>query len=187
MTVKEVLKTTATLLGREDVSGYLNDPMVEVGDDTLSALNILVGLVNLVVSELSGTYIPLVKTETVPVENGRVYFTALSETALKIQRVFSGAGKQIDYGYHPEYIIVDGENQVIVEYEYQPSNLGLEDSVGYNERQVSKRVIAYATAAEFCLTEGSFDKAVLWHERYCEEIKAICFPVNSKIKQRSWV
>jgi hypothetical protein len=187
MTVKEVLKTTATLLGREDVSGYLNDNSVEVGEDTLSALNVLVGLVNLVVNELSGTYIPLVKTETVPVENGRVYFSVLSETALKIQGVYSTAGKKIDYGYHPEYIIVNGQKQITIEYEYQPSNLGLEDSVGYNERQVSKRVIAYATAAEFCLTEGSFDKAVMWHERYVEEIKAICFPVNSKIKQRSWV
>lgn len=187
MTVKEVLKTTAMLLGREDVSGYLDESNKDVGEDTLSSVNVLVGLVNLVISELSNSYIPLVKTETVSVSGGKVYFSTLSETALKIQKVFVGADREIDFSYHPEYITVDGQSEVMVQYEYLPSNRGLEDDVGYTERQVARRVLAYGTAAEFCITEGSFDKAVMWHERYVEELKSICLPTNSKIKTRSWV
>jgi hypothetical protein len=187
MTVKEVLKTTAMLLGREDVSEYLDGTNENIGEDTLSSVNVLVGLINLVISELSNSYIPLVKAETVSVSGGKIYFSDLSETALKIQKVFVGADKEINFSYHPEYIAVDGQTEVRVQYEYMPSNRGLDDEVGYSERQVARRVLAYGTAAEFCITEGSFDKAVMWHERYVEELKSICLPINSKIKTRSWV
>lgn len=187
MTVKDVLKTTALVLGREDVCNYLENPSTDVGEDTLSTINVLVRLLNLVVSELSGTYIPLAKTEDITPIDNKIYFSELSENALKIKKVLSPLGKEIAFSFYPEYIVVNSGSTVSVQYEYLPANLDLEDKVGYSESQVPKRVLAYGTAAEFSITEGSFSKAVMWHERYVEEIKSICFSGNSQIKQRSWV
>ena len=185
MKIKDVIKITAALLGREDVTLYLSSSG-EAKESTLSAVNLMTTLANLVINELAGSYIPILKSEKVFATGGRIYYKNLSENALKIVRVIGEDGCEKDFSYSPSYITVPNGTYE-VEYQYSPCNYGIDETIGYEEKDVPARVLAYGTAAEFCLTEASFEQAVTWHQRYADGIAKICLPSNSVIKKRSFI
>ncbi|MBP5467330.1 MAG: hypothetical protein J6Y43_07210 [Clostridia bacterium] len=184
MTVKDIIKATAVFLGRERVLNYL-----ETGEnsdtDVYSCVNTLTRCANIVINELVCTYIPMKKKETVFTENGRVYFAALSETILKVEKV-TFDGEEIYYKICDEYIDTLFPS-VTIEYSYIPSNYGIDENTGYSERDIPSRVIAYGVAAEYCLTERAFDESVMWHKRYSDSLSEIVRPKNAKIKDRSFL
>ena len=108
MKIKDVVKLTALLLGREDVTSYLEDEENEnVGSDTVSSVNVITQLVNLVVSELATSFVPLVCGEELSPVQGKIYFTELKNTPLKVVRVSDGRGAEVNYTQYPEFIAVD--------------------------------------------------------------------------------
>ncbi len=183
MSIKEILKNAALLLGRDNVIDYCNG--VTVNDDTLRTVNNMTGLINLVLSELACTYIPMVKRETVSASNGKIYYKDLTENALKILGVYNTSGGEVYFKQNAQYLTVNA-NSVVVEYEYSPSNYGFDDEIGYQEKDVSARVLAYGLCAEFSISEGKFDQAVMWHKRYVDALSEICVPKNSHVKERRW-
>lgn len=185
MTVKEIIDATANVVGRKDVSEYLNNAKKE-SEDTLLTVNKLVSLLNMILSELAGTFIPMIKSENVFVNNGRVYFTDLSCKALEILRVLSPNGREINYKQTAEFISVSAD-KVIIEYSFVPPTYDLTSTIGYTEREVSKSTLIYGLCAEYCVCTGAFDEAVLWHDRYVEAVKETRKVKNSKIKGRCWV
>ena len=46
MLVKDIIKTTSSMLNRQDVLDYLNDKTQDAGQDTLPTINLLVNLLN---------------------------------------------------------------------------------------------------------------------------------------------
>ena len=185
MTVKDVLKTSANMLGREDIVSYLSDGQT-FGEDTLPAVGIMVSLLNLVISELSGTFIPMVKIEEKQVTDGKVYYSSLTERCLRVVSVKDLSGMDVDYGYTPEYMQL-GLNKVYVEYEYAPHNYGLDEVIGYDENLVSVGTLAYGLCAEYSICKGSFDEAVMWHERYVQSVRDRKKIKNATVKKRSFV
>ena len=185
MTVKEIIKNTALIYGREDVVNYLNGSTIK-GEDTLPTVNILVGLLNLVVSELAGTFIPMIKQETVTVTDGKIYYKDLSERIVRILNVYSVNGGETDYGTSVEFIRVK-ENSVIIEYEYVPPRYGLEDEIGYTEKDVTAAALSYGLCAEYAISLSDFDQAVAWHNRYVDAISNLRKVKNVKIKGRAFV
>ena len=63
----------------------------------------------------------------------------------------------------------------------------LSDTIGYTEKQVGKRILAYGLCAEFSIAEGRFNEAVTWHKRYVDALSEICLPENSYIKARRFM
>lgn len=183
MTVKDIIKKTAVFLGRERVLAFL-----ETGEttdtDVYACINTLTRCANIVINELACTYISMKKKETVQTDNGRLYFSALSETVLKIESVKYGT-EETSYKICDEYIDTLFPT-VTIEYSYIPSNYGIDDVTGYSERDIPSRVIAYGVAAEYCLTERAFDESVMWHKRYSDSISEALKPKNVKIKDRSF-
>ncbi len=186
MTVKDVLKATCAMVNREDVLDYLNDKNTVPSEDTLSAVNIMTALSNLVIGELAGTFIPMVKSERVVTTDKKVKYADLSERCLRILAVYNDKNEKIFYRHTPEYMIVD-ENSVTVEYEFNPPNYSLEDEIGYSEEDISTATLSYGLAAEYSISRGSFDEAVMWHERYVDSVSAKRKIKNSTIKSRSFV
>lgn len=184
MTVKEVIQTTAIMIGRNDIVDYFNGK--SSGTDTVENVSSLEGLVNLVINELSCTYIPLVKVETVIVTLGKVYFSDLSEKILHVRGVYSQHGKAVPYTETAKYLSVDMD-KVDIEYEYTPKLLKLDDQIGYDEKDVPTRVLAYGVAAEFAISERRFDEAVTFHKRYVDALSEMFAPKNSIIRQRSFI
>ena len=187
MKLKDVVKLSAIYLGREGVVNYLDSNGVGTySGDVISDVDTLTRCANMVVSELACSYIPLKSKEVVVSEDGKVSFTDLTETALKIIGVYDENGEEVPYEIFPEYIKTD-KSTVKVEYEYLPSNYGLTDNLGYTERQVPSRILAYGVTAEFCLTERSFEESVLWRKRYTDAVSQLTTLKSGKIRQRRFV
>lgn len=185
MTIKEILKTVATVTSRKDLKEYLENGEGEISENTQETVNSLIELTNLVINELACSYIPSVTLEEVTPKAGRIYFKDLSKTPLKVLRVVDTAGSNLSFKIFPEFITVDMQ-KVLVEYEYAPDKVGLDDEICYMEKDVPVRVIAYGVAAEYCITEGDFDQAVMWHKRYTDAISDICVPKNTRAAKRRW-
>ena len=186
MKVKDIVRTCALLLNREDVVGYLDGDSYKKTADTENTVNVLVDLVNLVISELASTYVPAIYSENVMVNDGKVYYKDLKKTALKIVCVTDEQGRTVDFRQHIEFFTVS-EDKAIVEYEYLPTTVTIDDEVCYSEKQITKRVLSFGTLAEYAITEGEFEQAVMWHKRYVDGVEAICLPQNKRLKNRRWV
>ena len=184
MTIKEIIKITALAFGRENVVNYLNGG-TSANDETLCTVNNLVALANLVISELACSYIPMIKSEVAFPKNGKTYYKDLSEKALKIRSVKNMAGRDVCFEQNSEYISVSA-GQVLVEYEFLPSNYGLESVIGYKPKDVSAGTLSLGISAEFAISEGRFDEAVSFHKRYADAINELCLPKNNRIKDRCW-
>ena len=186
MTVKDILKATCAMVGREDVLNYLTDENYQASEDTLSAVNIMTALTNLVIGELAGTFIPMIKCEKVHAKNGRVKYADLTERCVKIVGVYNENGENISYQHTPEYMCVS-VNDISVEYEFIPPNYDLDSVIGYTEEDISSATLSYGLAAEYCISRGSFDEAVMWHERYVNSVSNKRKLKNSTVKPRSFV
>ena len=186
MTIKDILKATCAMVGREDVLDYLNGNTSTTGEDTLDTVNIMTALANLVIGELAGTFIPMVKRESVVVSDRKVRYADLAERCLRVLAVYNANGEKVYYKHTPEYIVVD-ESTVTIEYEYNPPNYDLNSEIGYREEDISTATLSYGLAAEFSISRGSFDEAVMWHERYVDSVSAKRKLKNSTLKSRSFV
>ena len=183
MKVKDVIKISATHLNMPTIVDYcVNGGTLDA--EILKEVEKLTVLVNLVVTELSEAYIPTYKIESVVSHNKRVDFSSLSYRPTKIVGVFDESGREIDYKLTPEYI--EGESVAIVNYEYVPPVREFEDDIDYDESVVSSALLALGLTAEYCLTIGRFDEAVLWRKRFVEGVKEKIHPKNRKIKGRNF-
>ena len=102
-----------------------------------------------------------------------------------MRSVYSLNGNAMDFTQTHEYMVVQNL-QVVVEYEYCPPTYQLDEQIGYAEKDVPARVIAYGLMAEFALCEGRFDEAITHHKRYVDNLATLCCPKNANIKKRSW-
>ena len=215
MQLKEIIKNACLMLGKGEVVKYLESEIDDgyddgwyeddyypdygdgefgestnssTGTDTLETVNLMVNLANLVINELACTYIPLITQEQVFFSNGKAFYKNFNKKAVKILGVYTLSGNALDFADKTEYVMVSSKinETLIIEYQYTPNNYALNDEIGYTEKDVSARVIAYGVASEICISEGNFDQAVMHHKRYVDEISLLTMPKNATIKQRSW-
>jgi len=187
MTIKDILKNTALIIGRSNISEYLTSGnATQAGADAVETVKTLTALANLVINELSCTYIPMVKVENIAVNDGKIYYTDLSETVLRIKDVYSVYGKAVPFKETASYIAVD-LNAVEIEYEYAPKTFSIDEEIGYSEKDVPSRVLSYGVAAELAISEGRFDEAVTFHKRYVDGVSEVVLPKNVRVKKRSFI
>ena len=185
MLIKDIILVASSLLGRQDVKFYLEEGSYE-DYSTLTTINNFIACANLVINELACTYIPMVKTEKVNTSNGKIYYSSLTETPLEIKDVFDDYGNSLLYIIHHEFVDV-GLNEVNVEYNYLPPTYSENDKIGYEERDINARAIAYGVCAEFLLMERAFDESVMWHDRFVQSIAQKIKPKNSFVKARRFI
>lgn len=186
MKLKEIVKYAAVYLGLEKVVAYLENAEFSSDQNALAAVDSLTRCANLVINELACAFIPLKKQEEITAGDGKIYYSSLSETPLEIKNLTDESGKTAKFSVFPEYIATDA-GKFSVEYEYAPANYGLDDTVGYSEREISARAIAYGVAAEYSMTVKSFDESVLFREKYENALSRILYQKNSVIKGRSFL
>ena len=185
MKIKEIVKSSALMLGRENVVNYLcGNQTPTASEDTISEVERLTALTNLVISELAASFVPIAVLEKAQVSNGRIYFNTLKETPLKILDVLDNTDNSVSFVQYPEFISVSNGDRVL--YEYLPKEKTIEQDCPYEERIVPSRVLSYGVASEFCITEGEFEQAVMWHKRYVDALEDIIIPKNRQAKNRRW-
>ena len=183
MTVKDVVKVQATLIGREDVVKYLSGELDNADTATLNAVDIMTRCVNLTVSELAFSHIPM--TKTYEVDGTEIVFKDVPDRLLRIVSVTDKRGNNVEYEYSPEKLSAK-KSGLIFTYNYLPKNYQIDDQIEYAEEVLPLRVIAYGSLAEYLLTQRAFDESVMWRNRFVSELTLLLTPKNSKIKERRW-
>ena len=185
MTIKDIVKSAATFLNLTDVTEYLGANSPVGSAQTVSAIDSLTRLSNLVISELAASYVPMVCIETVLATDGKIVFANLTQNVTRIISVKNQFGYDAEFRLYPEYLKVFG-GEYTVEYEYAPANYGINDSVGFKSA-VTAALLGYGVAAEYCVTQGRFEEAILWRKRYTAGVERIALPKSAKIKGRCWL
>lgn len=183
MTVKDIVKVQAMLVGREDVVDYLSGKTDNPDTATLATVDLMTRCINLTISELASTYIPMV--ERFVSQGTEIFFSDLTDNILEILSVTDSFGNRKKYKFSPEKISGLNKGDVL-EYSFLPPNYGLDERVGFSESKVPIRLLAYAGASEYCLTERAFDESVMWRNRYVSELSELIKPKNCEIKARRW-
>ena len=185
MIVRDIVRSSALILGRNDVVSYLNGEN-NSSTDTLECVNSLTNLCSLVLNELASTYLPMIRKETVTFVNNRQPFNQLAAKLTRMIAIYDMNGEKVDFSLDDNYILAN-VGKCIIEYEYSPKNYGLEETIGYSEKQISASVLAYGVASEYSITQGQFEQAVMLHKRFVDCLEEYCVPKNKVIKSRSWV
>ena len=184
MKVSDIILVAAKLINEEDIIKGVTDD-ANATETARKKTELMVTLINLVVTELAGSFVPMKKIEKFYSAERRAAFSDFSEKVLEILAVYGANGKEINYELHPTEVSVATE-EFSVSYSYVPSAYDINGVIGYDETEVPAYVLAYGLAAEYLLTERRFTEAVAWHARYENAVKKLCAPKNVTAKNRVW-
>lgn len=187
MILLDIIKYAATMLSKNAVLGYVT---AEGGYNETNSyqpdMKTAINLSNMVIKELALAYIPITKKESVVFVNGLFDTTDLSENVRNIIRLTDAEGKDVPFKVEGEYMRASVTGAVI-EYSYIPDDYSPTQVIGYTDKDISPVVLAYGLCAEWCIVDGRFDEAVMWHKRYMDKIAAMLPPKNVTVKKRSFI
>ena len=188
MTVKEIINIACSLLGKTEVVEYLSGEEFSDTDKArlLKETAFMNDCVNLTINEVATEYIPVVCTEYVNNYGGMIYYSTLASKVLKVLATYDNGGNKISFSKFTEGVKTSSTVNKI-EYSYIPPSYTIAETIAFDESTVPARVIAYGVASQVCVTEGRFDEAEIWHNRFVESIKNLSEPKRARIKGRCWV
>ena len=183
MKVKDAVLQAAKHLGIYDsVEGYLER---NVGSGKADAER-LVDCFNTVENELAFDYLPLYKEDQMQSQTGQIYFSELSESAVRILGVEDEWGNSIPFRLFPAYLKTQ-PGKVRVKFTYTPKKKDVDGESDFT-LNVSERLISYGMAAEYCVNRGMFTEAAVWDKKYKDGIVAACSGQKGKrLRSRRWV
>ncbi|HEY8390162.1 MAG TPA: hypothetical protein VIL26_04335 [Clostridia bacterium] len=187
MVLKDIIIDTATMLKLDAVLA-----LPEIGGDAEDEqaqkdLDLIKKCINLTLNEIASDYIPLNYVQDVLVADGKIPYTALNKTALKIKSIKDDKGKDCFFKVYPSYIYTDCEGNCEIEYCYIPAQVEELDQVIENDPKVTSRLIAYGAAREYCLVMSMYEEAQSFDSRYKQTLQNIASQNTVlKIPKRLW-
>lgn len=182
MKVKDiVIKAAALLGGADEVKTYL------AGSSTngRAKAELLLSCFNIVENELALDYIPLIKEESFTTADGEIDYASFSEDVVRILEVRNTRGAKIPFRLFASYMETDPDT-VTVRYAYTPKEKTATDESDFRA-EISERVMAFGTAAEYCTAIGVYEDARVWDKKYKEGIEAArSIGVKKKMPSRRW-
>jgi hypothetical protein len=187
MTIKDIVKTTAVLMGNEEICDYLDGGEYSEADGARlqKEVDVLIKCSNLTINEIATEYIPVVTVESVTNFSGYIYFNSLLMDVLKVIAVYDNQGNKLSFK-PVQYGIKTSNSACRIEYSYIPPEYNLSSTIDFEEKNVPKRVVAYGVASQVCIIEGKFDEAGLWNSRFKDSVTNIAMPKRAKLKGRYW-
>ena len=183
MKIKEVVLSAARLLGiEEEVAAYFADT------DTLGKKNaeLLTTCFHLVENELAIDYLPLINEETYSTETGQILYSWLQKRVLRVLEVRNLQGDSLPFKIFPKYLTTQ-PSTVRVKYTFVPEEKDIEGECEYGEN-VSKRLLAFGVATEYCLAMGLFEEAAVWDRKYKDAIESVrSVAPYKRISSRRWI
>lgn len=186
MKLKDIIETTAHLINEDEISNYINGGIQSLSDEGTKKLNKLCDLANLVITELSLSYVPMKKTQSVSTNVGEISFSSLSYVPTKIIELINQQNQKVDFKVQSTKILTENGTYQIT-YQYYPPKYQLNDDLGYSDNEVKACILAKGVCAEYLITEARFDECVMWRKRYVEEIERLFLPKSRKLNKRSFV
>ncbi len=191
MLVKEILSQAAFLLGKEELSRYLQgqagETLTEEQEKAFqSETDALLRCYNIVENEIALDYLPLTAEETVVCSTGALPYTSFMRSPVSILSITDEYGNKLPFTVFPEYVRLRAGTAVAT-YSYSPESKRISDYSDYSAR-VGERTFAYGVACEYCLVSGLYEEALVWDKKYKDAL--LCAQNASRprvIRSRRWV
>ena len=183
MTVREVILIGAKILGiREGVDMYFDGESNEMERQAER----LQAALHLAECSLALDYIPLHAEDEVYAMSGRVDFSALENSPVRILAVTDVYGEPLAYTLYSQYLKTT-PGVVRVRYTYTPRVKGLEDACDFDLLS-SDSILVYGTLSEYCLGEGMVAEAAEWDRKWKDLIATIYHTEKCKrLGSRRWI
>lgn len=184
MTVKEVVRLAAEMLGRQDLSETID----ALEDEPEGEVKLLVRCFQLVENEVALDYFPLKKEEPFAPAEHKVNYTRFSSAPVDVLKVTDGNGKAAEFQIRPTHVYLPGEYDVVsVTYSYAPAQKTIEDTSDFSGK-ISARLLAYGVASEFSLACARYQEAAMWEKRFRDALKyANLCRRKLSMRSRRWV
>lgn len=171
MTVVEILKSVSLYLDLyEDFEGYFNNDLTSVSDETKSEYQKVLLAINNVCEKLAEIFMLKTK-EQIEIKNKTLALNELVKRFKEVKNIYKVSdNKSVSYKVFDDYIYVDYDGEVVIEYFYYPDKVTqLNDKIAFNF--INERTIALGVNSEYCFMLGLFDDAKEWEERFLKELK----------------
>lgn len=184
MTVKEIVRLAAEMLGRQDLSEAIDALEGEPEGEVKS----LVRCFQLVENEVALDYFPLKKEEPFAPEGHKVSYTRFSSAPVDVLKVTDGNGKAVEFEIRPTHIYLPETNGVVsVTYSYAPAPKTIAQSSEFSGK-ISARLLAYGVASEFSLACARYQEAAMWEKRFRDALKCVNLCRRRlSMRSRRWV
>ncbi len=182
MTIGDILFYVADVCGREELKEKIKRKEVDFED---SEVEKILSCYSLLVGELCDEIEPLVSFQELESDDGNFYYENFEFRPTKILKVEeNGVNKKFQNLL--THLKTDAK-KITVTYERAPKKpTALEDECEFSN-VFSLRVLGSGLVAEYFLTIGLFDEAIVWRNRFEDAIKTYSIKKKRKIlKQRAW-
>lgn len=189
MTVKSVLKAVCVFLQKDELlETNLFDGEVDPTNDQTKEIEHLVRCLNLVLSEISSDYIPLLKTEEIVSTDGRVLFSQFPKNVLDIYKIVNKFNLTQQFKTFSTYLET-APGELKITYSFEPEKLSqLDDSIEDFSQKVGERIIAYGVAMEYCFICGLHDDASIWEKRFKDGLLIAARKKSTiRLPKRRWI
>lgn len=183
MTVREIVLLAAKILGIEEgVTAYFEGESNEMQRQAER----LVAAVHLAECSLALDYVPLHAEDEVYAMSGRVEFSDLENSPVRILGVSDVYGEPIAYTLYSQYLKTT-PGVVKVKYTYTPRVKGLDEACDFDLLS-SDSILVYGTLSEYCLGEGLVAEAAEWDRKWKDLIATIYHTEKCKrLSSRRWI
>lgn len=166
MKVNEVVGLALIRLGFDEEFNLLelNDKI----DDKI--LKNLTRCANFVLNNVATQHLQLRKIEIIQAKNGCINYDYFKEKVNKIVKVSKNKSK-IGFKMYPQYLAVEIDGLLEVDYTYIPKILGLDDEIEFYP-QINSELLALGICSEYCLLNGRYDESVLYDKKFKEMLMA---------------
>ncbi len=184
MTVKKIMALAAELVGRRDLSDYLNNVSAENLAEQKRDAETLLQCYNLTENEIALDYLPLRRTQEFSSE-GEIAYATFEKPPVEIFSVRDESGKKQTFSVEADVIRVP-VGTLTVEYSYRPAVKTAEDEAEFNAKG-DGRLLALGTASEFALFSGMMQEAGLLDKRYRDALACASRERGGRLKLRRWI
>ena len=182
MKVKDVLLSAADSLGvYEGVKQAIDAGTVDSNKETRTLLRCF----NLVENEVALDYLPLKAEDTVYSDSGKIAFSELTNSPVRILGVSDLSGNPVRFSLFPDFIKTEAGKCVVL-YTYAPKEKTAQEESDFITN-LSVRALSFGVCAEYCTACGLYEQASVWDAKYKEALRAALRSMKCKVlASRRW-
>lgn len=183
MKVKDIVLLAAKILGlQEGISAYFDGSSTEMEHQAEQ----LLACFHVAESSLAMDYLPLRAEDEVYSTTGRVEFSKLTYSPVRILEVTDTRGNPQAYTLYSTYLKTSA-GVVLISYTYTPNLKTAEEECDF-DLSVASSVLVYGLLAEYCLGEGLTEEAAAWDKKRKDSMESIYHTAKCKrLSSRRWV
>lgn len=185
MKVKNIIKKVANLTNNADLVKAIDNN--QFSTEQQKEINLLVDCVNLTSCNIATNYVKIYEVKTIKNNKNIISFSDITKNMIyDIVSVKNPFGKNVEFTITANGIIAKGDT-VSIKYSIFPTDVDFEDDVNNFPIKVAERNFVYGVLSEYLYAKGVFDEALVWEERFKNEMINIVRVQKSVIfKNRRW-